>query len=83
MTPILFSTFIALVFLGVPIAFVLGIASLAAMVLVGDYPLQVVLQRMFAAVDSFPLMAIPFFMLAGSLMEKGGLPAALLVLLYH
>ncbi|MEL7636021.1 TRAP transporter large permease [Sporomusa sphaeroides] len=73
MTPILFSTFIALVFLGVPIAFVLGIASLAAMVLVGDYPLQVVLQRMFAAVDSFPLMAIPFFMLAGSLMEKGGI----------
>ncbi|QDR79368.1 TRAP transporter large permease [Sporomusa termitida] len=73
MTPILFSTFIALVFLGVPIAFVLGIASLAAMVFVGDYPLQVVVQRMFAAVDSFPLMAIPFFMLAGSLMEKGGI----------
>ncbi|SCM81691.1 putative TRAP transporter large permease protein HI_0050 [uncultured Sporomusa sp.] len=78
MTPILFSTFIALVFLGVPIAFVLGIASLAAMVLVGDYPLQVVLQRMFAAVDSFPLMAIPFFMLAGSLMEKGGITSRII-----
>jgi tripartite ATP-independent transporter DctM subunit len=71
--PILFISFIALVFLGVPISFVLGIASITAMVLAGDYPLQVVLQRMFAAVDSFPLMAIPFFMLAGSLMEKGGI----------
>lgn len=73
MAPILFTSFIALVFLGVPISFVLGIASITAMVLAGDYPLQVVLQRMFAAVDSFPLMAIPFFMLAGSLMEKGGI----------
>ncbi|SDE81377.1 TRAP transporter large permease [Sporomusa acidovorans] len=78
MAPILFSTFVAFVFLGVPIAFVLGIASLAAMVLVGNYPLQVVLQRMFAAVDSFPLMAIPFFMLAGSLMEKGGITSRII-----
>ena len=73
MTTVLFSCFIVFVFLGVPISFVLGIASLAAMVFVADYPLEVVIQRMFAGVDSFPLMAIPFFMLAGSLMEKGGI----------
>lgn len=73
MTTVLFGFFIVLVFLGVPISFVLGIASLAAMYLVADYPLQVVIQRMFTGVDSFPLMAIPFFMLAGSLMERGGI----------
>jgi C4-dicarboxylate transporter DctM subunit len=73
MTTILFSVFIVLVVIGVPISFVLGIASLAAMYFVADYPMQVVVQRMFAGVDSFPLMAIPFFMLAGSLMEKGGI----------
>lgn len=73
MTTVLFGVFIVLVAIGVPISFVLGIASLAAMYFVADYPMQVVVQRMFAGVDSFPLMAIPFFMLAGSLMEKGGI----------
>ena len=73
MTTVLFGVFIVLVAIGVPSSFVLGIASLAAMYFVADYPMQVVVQRMFAGVDSFPLMAIPFFMLAGSLMEKGGI----------
>lgn len=73
MTTVLFGVFVVLVLVGVPVAFVLGIASLAAMYFVADYPLQVVVQRMFAGVDSFPLMAIPFFMLAGALMEKGGI----------
>ncbi|MHB8948192.1 MAG: TRAP transporter large permease [Rhodoferax sp.] len=73
MTVVLFSVFVALVIIGVPIAFVLGISSLAAMYFVADYPMQVVVQRMFAGVDSFPLMAIPFFMLAGAVMEKGGI----------
>jgi C4-dicarboxylate transporter DctM subunit len=73
MTTVLFGVFVVLVVIGVPISFVLGIASLAAMYFVADYPMQVVVQRMFAGVDSFPLMAIPFFMLAGSLMEKGGI----------
>jgi C4-dicarboxylate transporter DctM subunit len=73
MTTVLFGVFVVLVVLGVPISFVLGIASLAAMYFVANYPMQVVVQRMFAGVDSFPLMAIPFFMLAGSLMEKGGI----------
>lgn len=78
MITILFTAFAVLVCLGVPISFVLGIASLAAMVFAGDYPLQVVIQRMFAGVDSFPLMAIPFFMLAGSLMEKGGITSRII-----
>ena len=73
MTSVLFSMFVVLVLIGVPISFVLGVASLTAMYFVADYPMQVIVQRMFAGVDSFPLMAIPFFMLAGSLMEKGGI----------
>ena len=73
MTLVLFSVFAILVVIGVPISFVLGISSLAAMFFVADYPMQVVVQRMFAGVDSFPLMAIPFFMLAGAVMEKGGI----------
>lgn len=78
MTTVLFGVFAALVVIGVPVSFVLGIASLAAMYFVADYPLQVVVQRMFAGVDSFPLMAIPFFMLAGSLMEKGGITSRII-----
>ncbi|MDT9091443.1 TRAP transporter large permease subunit, partial [Escherichia coli] len=35
-------------------------------------PLQVVAQRMFTGIDSFPLMAVPFFILAGDLMNQGG-----------
>lgn len=73
MTATLFVTFVIFVLLGVPVSFVLGIASLIALVLIGGYPLQVVVQRMFTAVDSFALMAIPFFMLAGGLMDKGGI----------
>lgn len=78
MTTVLFGVFAALVVIGVPVSFVLGIASLAAMYFVADYPLQVVVQRMFAGVDSFPIMAIPFFMLAGSLMEKGGITSRII-----
>jgi C4-dicarboxylate transporter DctM subunit len=48
------------------------------MFFVADYPMQVVIQRMFAGVDSFPLMAIPFFMLAGSVMEKGGITSRII-----
>jgi C4-dicarboxylate transporter DctM subunit len=78
MTAVLFGIFVVLVAIGVPISFVLGIASLAAMYFVADYPMQVIVQRMFTGVDSFPLMAIPFFMLAGSLMEKGGITSRII-----
>ena len=78
MTIVLFSVFAVLVFIGVPIAFVLGISSLTAMYFVADYPMQVVVQRMFTGIDSFPLMAIPFFMLAGALMEKGGITSRII-----
>jgi len=58
-------------FLNVPIGFSLGAASLAAL-LISDIPIMVMSQRMVAGVNSFALLAIPLFMLAGSVMERGG-----------
>jgi C4-dicarboxylate transporter DctM subunit len=73
MGTLLFGFFILFLVLGVPIAFSVGAASLFSLALASDVPLSVVVQRMFAATDSFPLMAIPYFILAGNIMEKGGL----------
>ncbi|SDJ39941.1 TRAP transporter large permease [Paenibacillus naphthalenovorans] len=62
-----------LLLLSVPVALSLGLASTIAVLSDGNMPLLVLVQRMFAALDVFPLMAIPFFILAGSLMETGGI----------
>ncbi len=78
MTAIIFGSFAILVILGAPIAVALGSASLIAIYDSGSIPLIVVAQRMFTAADSFPLMAIPFFMIAGALMEKGGISRRLI-----
>lgn len=56
-----------------PIAFALGIGSLFALLADPNTPLVLIPQRMFVALDSWPLMAIPLFMLAGVLMDKGGI----------
>ncbi len=58
--------------IGIPIAFSLGISSLITLIVEG-YPLMVVPQKLFGGMDSFPLLAIPFFMLSGELMNGGGL----------
>ncbi len=57
---------------GIPIAYSLGISSLITVVQQG-LPLIVIPQKLFAGIDSFPLLAIPFFMLSGDLMNGGGL----------
>lgn len=67
----LFATLIVCFVLNVPIGFSLGVASVVC-VLAGDLPNIVIAQRMVAGVNSFPLLAIPFFMLAGAIMETGG-----------
>ncbi|GHU19500.1 hypothetical protein FACS189475_06820 [Betaproteobacteria bacterium] len=69
---LLFGCFFLFLFMGLPIGFGLALASLVAIYFF-DYPLTVFTQRMFTAVDSFPLMAIPLFMLAGVLMSHGGI----------
>ena len=63
----------ALLIVGAPIAFALGLASMVYVVLETQLPLMIVFQRMFTSLDSFPFMAIPFFILAGALMNASGL----------
>jgi len=74
MEAILFGVFVILLLVNVPIGVALGLSGIAAL-LFGDMPTPplVVAQRMFTAVDSFPFMAIPFFMIAGGFMETGGM----------
>ncbi|MGD9569455.1 MAG: TRAP transporter large permease [Sedimentibacter sp.] len=76
---ILFGTLVVLLILNVPIAITLGLAAFFAIIF-GDIsiPLTMIPQRFFTSIDSFPFMAIPFFMLGGSLMEKGGLSSRLI-----
>jgi tripartite ATP-independent transporter DctM subunit len=64
------NSFILTMLIGVPIAFVLGISSLAYLIFVGGMPLGVIGVRMFSGVNTFVLLALPFFILAGSLMNK-------------
>ena len=70
--------FFVLLLLGMPIAFSLGIASTAFLVFRTDLPGLYVVQKMFSGVDSFPLLAVPFFILAGNLMNGGGVTKRLL-----
>lgn len=73
MTIILFALLLILFIFSVPIAIALGLASMLFLVITADIPLITLPQRMFASLDSFPLMAAPFFILAGKLMEHGGI----------
>jgi tripartite ATP-independent transporter DctM subunit len=75
----IFIVFAALATLGMPIAFALGFSALGA-VLVSDVSLNLLPQRMMHAVNSFPLMSIPFFILAGELMIKAGIVERLIAL---
>ncbi|HPU61754.1 MAG TPA: TRAP transporter large permease [Bacillota bacterium] len=69
---ILIAAFLLMIVLGFPIAFALGLSSLLYMVING-IPLLVIPQVIASAFESFPLMAIPLFMLAGQLMNSGGI----------
>lgn len=70
----MFGTLILLIAINVPVAVSIGVAAIAG-ISFGNLPLNpvVVAQRMFTSIDSFPFMAIPFFMLAGGLMQYGGI----------
>ena len=70
-------SFFVLLLLGVPVAFTIGVAGLTGLMWSGSYPLTIVVQQVFQSVDSFVLLAIPLFILAGSLMETGGIAARL------
>lgn len=64
--------------IGMPVAFALGISTLTAVMLGSDFPLMAMLKQTYEGVDSFPLMAVPFFILAAELMSGGSLTEVLL-----
>ena len=64
--------FLALALLGAPLAFSLGVSAIAGL-LMSDIELNLLPSRMMSSVNAFPLMSIPFFILAGELMLKAGM----------
>ena len=69
-----FSAFLVFLAIGTPIVFVLGIAAtLTLMLTQPDIPLTIVTQRIYDGLNSFTIMAIPFFVFAGAIMEAGGI----------
>lgn len=70
--------FLVVMFLvNIPLSVSIAGSSIIAIAVSGKFPLLMVVQRMVNAVDSFPLMAVPLFMLAGALMDSGEYPAVL------
>ena len=70
----LFGLMLVLMLLGVPVVFSIGLAAVAATFVIGSSsPLLIVPSSMFNGMDSFPLMAVPFFILAGEMMNRGGI----------
>lgn len=78
MAALLFGILILLFIINVPVAIALGVSASVILLIQNEIPLMVVIQKMFNAADSFPLMAVPFFILAGKLMETGGISKRLI-----
>lgn len=78
MALILFVSFFLLMVIGVPVTFSLGLSACVALLIEGRYPLLVIVKEMFTGLDSFPLMAVPFFILAADLMSGGAMTRVLL-----
>ena len=71
---VLFGSFFLLLIIGMPIGFAIGAATLVTILITSaDIPFVTIVQQAVTGVDSFPLMAIPFFMLAGNLMSNSGI----------
>jgi C4-dicarboxylate transporter, DctM subunit len=64
--------------LAVPVAFSIGISAILAIIVSGSVPLDVVPQKMINVLDSFPFLAVPFFILAGEIMMRGGISQRLI-----
>ncbi|MGP4059085.1 TRAP transporter large permease [Halobacillus litoralis] len=72
-TIVLFGTFALFLLLSVPIGIALGLSTLATIFYTGAIPVQFLMKELVTSIDSFPLMAVPFFILAGEIMGKGGI----------
>lgn len=72
MTLVLFGSLFFLLMLRMPVIFALGLSSLLALLWQGDTTLMVLAQRMITSLDSFPLLAIPLFIMMGEILNRGG-----------
>ena len=77
---VLVTVFLGLLVLNVPVAFCMGIATMLSIMAMGDLPAFVTMAHKIATgIDSFALLAIPFFILSGLLMDHGGIARRLIV----
>jgi len=72
MTALLFGVFAVVLLIGVPVGFAISLSSISVLV-AKDVNLLIVVQRMFASIDSFPLIAVPFFIFSGDLLARGAI----------
>ncbi|RBW69295.1 TRAP transporter large permease [Bacillus taeanensis] len=70
---VLFGSFAVFLLISVPIGIALGLATLVTIFFSGSLPIPFLMKELVTSVDSFPLMAVPFFILAGEIMGKGGI----------
>ncbi len=80
MAATIFIAFFVLVIIGVPIAIALGLSSMITLLIHSHVPLMVLVQQAYSGLDTFTLMAIPFFILAGNVMSQGGVSKRLVAL---
>lgn len=78
---ILLLTFFVLIIIRVPIALAIGVSSIVTCIYL-DIPVEMVFQNMISGVNSYSLMAIPFFILMGDIMSRGGIARRLINLAY-
>src|SRR3954463_15289984 len=72
--------FIALVALGMPISFAVGVSTVFATLLLPGVDNETIVQRMLTGINTFPLLAVIFFVFAGTLMARGGIARRLVLL---
>lgn len=82
MPAMLFGGFATLLVAGLPIAIAIALASIGGMFFFSEIPLEMGAQRMLSGLRSFPLLAIPMFVLAGSIMNAGGITRRLIDFAY-
>jgi len=70
-------TFLILLIIGMPVALTVGISALAYFI-VEEVPLQILVQKLVSSTQSFSLLAVPFFILAGNLMNETGITSRLI-----
>ena len=73
MVTVLTLAFVVLLALTAPLAIAMGLGAAIALTIDGSVPLFILVQRMFGGIDSYVLLAVPFYILAGNLMESAGI----------